>query len=134
MNKFATLSLLVLSVQSITFNQQKELVQLNSGSTWEEGQLPWHDQVEFFDKNDGDISYHTGKFVAAAKGSPITNKMEAKAAAAAKAAEEKMYYPFKPSSHDHDDTGSGYFENWKCFGVKCPDPSVVPGDKRKYLS
>ncbi len=86
MNKFGTLSLLVLSVQSITYNQHRQLVQIGEGSRWEEGQLPWHDQVDFFDKNDAAIAYHTGKFVAAARGAPITNKMEAKAAAEAKAA------------------------------------------------
>jgi len=79
-----------------------------------------------------------GHYSAARKNAPITNKMEKEDAEDGAAAANKVYQPWRPSSHDHDDTGSEYYANWKCFGKKCPDKAPGGDDhwgaKRPYVS
>ena len=73
-----------------------------------------------------------GHYSAARKGTPITKKMEKEDAEDAEKAANAVYQPWRPSAHDHDDTGSDYYANWKCFGKKCPDDHW--SDKRPYVS
>ena len=61
-----------------------------------------------------------GHYSAARKGAPKTNKMEKEAAEDDAKAANAVYQPWRPSAHDHDDTGSEYYANWKCFNKKCP--------------
>ena len=100
--------------------------------------LPWEDN-EWFEHNNSEVGTHLDTYKNARAGIPwgegVTSQEDYKINIRDKANEGKKPTDWVPSEHDKDDTGSTYYDNWKCFGKECEkDKDTKWTKKRQYVS